>query len=226
MISCPLNANVRGQWPGEMNRSSAPSLNVQLFERFKKRSDRVSDRIELLVSPEVTRSDRQIQERGNTSTDSDGSRAGIPCSVRLTITMGYGGQKFRSEIRRGIPGVTSRLSRRLPRLRPPRRADLRWKSEKPETPPFAIPQHSAAKKASPHARDRERSRALRNPVCAEPSRRVPHGGDTDSKTSATLEHRGRVLVSLPADRNPSRKRQHRVLYDDDSGGRSQRVPRL
>ena len=30
--------------------------------------------------------------------------------------MGYGRQKFRPEIRRAIPGVTSRLSRRLPRF--------------------------------------------------------------------------------------------------------------
>src|SRR5438034_1506093 len=112
--------------------------------------------------------------------------------------MGYGRQKFRPEIRRAIPGVTSRLSRRLPRLRPARRADLRRKSEKPETAPFTVPQHAAAKKASPHARDREGSRPHRDPMCGDPSRRVPHGGDADSETSAPLEHRRRVLVALSA----------------------------
>src|SRR5262245_1050672 len=72
-------------------------------------------------------------------------------------------------------------------LRPGRRADLRRKSEKLETAPFAVPEHSAAKKASPHARDRKGSRPHRDPMCGHPSRRVRHGGDADSETSASLE---------------------------------------
>src|SRR5262245_60705872 len=120
----------------------------------------------------------------------------------------YGRQRFRPEIRSGIPRVTSRLSRRLPCLRPAGGADLHRESEKPQTAPVAIPQHSAAKKASPDARDREGCRPHRDSVFRDPSRRVPYGGKADSETSAPLEHRWRVLVSLSADRDPICEPQH------------------
>src|SRR5438876_3484169 len=58
------------------------------------------------------------------------------------------------------------------------------------------------KKHRPDARDREGCRPHRDPVRGDPSRGVPPGGGADSETSAPLEHRGRVLVPVSADRDP------------------------